>query len=109
MRKEAAADGMGGDNVDSLVVSVFVACAFVKDLSKFGSVGRLWLGGTFSVASPVVFGGNSSSLLDIGFVTVLFGWQNFESAISNEGDFGDFNEAMPLLCDVTTETPKLAF
>lgn len=136
MRKEAAADGVGGDNIDILVASVFVVCAFVEDLFKFCGVapgapagvvfGSLWVDVTFSEAgdsggelgmevtklvkgNPLVLGGNNSCLVDIGFVTVLFGWDSFESVVSNTGGCWDLNEGIPLLWDVTVGTPKLPF
>lgn len=113
MRKEAATDGVGGDNVDNLVATVFVVCAFVEGLSKFRGIatgtlrcisfGRLWPGALSSVAedsgrelcmeetklvreSPVVFGGSNSSFVGIGLVIVSFGWDNFKSTVSSMGD-----------------------
>lgn len=101
---------MGGDNGDNLVASVFVVCAFVEGLFKFCSVatacvsfGSLWPGALFSAAGdsggelcmeetklvreiPVVFGGSNSSLVGIGLVIVPFGWDTFESTVSNMGD-----------------------
>lgn len=123
---------MGGDNVDNLAASVFAVCAFVNDLAKFCGVATeapmvinfegLWLSAIFFVAgdsggdlevtqlgrgTSIVFGDNSL-LVDTCFATALFGWDNFESAVSSTGDCWDLNGDIPLLCDVTTGTPKQA-
>lgn len=86
MRKDVAADGVGGDDVDNLVIIVFFVWAFVKDLSKCcgvltGALTAIVFGGL----GPVVFGGSISSLVDIGFVIVPLGCDNFESTVFNKG------------------------
>lgn len=63
------------------------------------------LGTELTEGNAVVFGGSISSLFAMGFVMVLFGWDNFKSTFSNTADCGDF----ALVSDTPVGTPKLAF